>query len=104
MWERHRRYTPEIDFGVLPSEMYRDHIYGCFIEDSAGIDDRYRIGVSQITWESDYPHSDGNWPHSRKVLAEALADVPDEEARQMVELNARKLLNFDADLRADSHR
>ena len=40
-------------------------------------------------FESDYPHSDSNWPHTRKLLAEHLADVPDDEARKIVELNAR---------------
>ncbi|MDQ1517596.1 MAG: hypothetical protein QOE80_3426, partial [Actinomycetota bacterium] len=49
-----------------------------------------------ITWECDYPHSDSNWPHARKRAAGTLADVPDDEVHQMVELNARKLFRFDA--------
>ncbi|MDT7793775.1 MAG: hypothetical protein QOD59_3211, partial [Mycobacterium sp.] len=35
-----------------------------------------------------------NWPHTRKLLAEHLIDVPDDEARKIVELNARTLYNF----------
>jgi predicted TIM-barrel fold metal-dependent hydrolase len=50
--------------------------------------------VDNIMFESDYPHSDSNWPHTRKLLAEHLADVPDDEARKIVELNARTVYNF----------
>ncbi len=45
-------------------------------------------------WEGDYPHSDSNWPHSRKRVAEMLADVPDNEAHLITELNARRVFNF----------
>ncbi|WP_235487214.1 amidohydrolase family protein, partial [Frankia sp. AvcI1] len=55
---------------------------------------RHRIGVDNIMFESDYPHSDSNWPNTRKLLAEALINVPDDEALRMVETNARTLYNF----------
>jgi predicted TIM-barrel fold metal-dependent hydrolase len=99
MWQRHKGYDAGVDHGVLPSELIRRNIYGCFIDDdTAGLIMRDQIGVSQIVWESDYPHSDGTWPHSRKILAEVLQDVPDEDARRIVELNARELLHFDGGL------
>lgn len=56
--------------------------------------ERHRIGVEQIMFESDNPHSDCNWPHTRKLLEESLADVPDDEARLIVEDNARRVFNF----------
>ena len=51
---------------------------------------------TRITWECDYPHSDSQWPHSRKHAAEVLLDIPDDEVHKIVELNARSLLNLDA--------
>lgn len=95
MWERHKGYQPEIDYGVRPSEMIAGHLYGCFIDDYVGVDLRERVGVSQIMWESDYPHSDTSWPNSRKELAAMLIDVPDEDARKMAELNAREVFRID---------
>jgi predicted TIM-barrel fold metal-dependent hydrolase len=92
-WERHR-YWCDVNSEMRPSELFRGHIYGCFISDEAGIEARHRIGVDNILFESDYPHSDSNWPHTRKLLSETFADVPDDEARKIVELNARKLYNF----------
>ena len=93
VWERHRWYN-NINREIPPSVLFKDHIFGCFISDRAGIADRHLIGVDNIMFESDYPHSDSNWPHSRKMLAEVLADVPDDEARKIAELNARRVFNF----------
>jgi hypothetical protein len=37
------------------------------------------IGVDNMMWGSDYPHSESTFPQSRKILAEILAGVPDDE-------------------------
>jgi predicted TIM-barrel fold metal-dependent hydrolase len=92
-WERHRWYTG-VDPDVLPSDLFRDHIFGCFIADNAGIEERGLIGVDNIMFEGDYPHSDSNFPASRKNLADVLFDVPDDEARKIAEDNARRVFNF----------
>jgi predicted TIM-barrel fold metal-dependent hydrolase len=94
-WGRHK-YWCDVNKDKVPSELFREHIYGCFISDDTGIQTRHRIGIDNIMFESDYPHSDSNWPHTRKILADALVDVPDDEARKMVEGNARRLYNFPA--------
>ena len=95
-WDRHKYYTG-VDLDTRPSDLFRRHIWGCFIDDEAGLKNRREIGVDRITWESDYPHSDSNWPYSRKRAAELLADVPDDEVHRIVELNARELLCLPAD-------
>ncbi|HXO51578.1 MAG TPA: amidohydrolase family protein, partial [Mycobacterium sp.] len=77
-----------------PSELFANHIYGCFIDDVHGLNSRYDIGLSRILWEADYPHSDSNWPNSRKRAVEVFATIPDEEVRQMVETNSRALFKF----------
>jgi predicted TIM-barrel fold metal-dependent hydrolase len=94
-WEGHRKMEPRIDFGVRPSELFDGHLYGCFIVDDAGLEQRHRIGVDQIMWESDYPHPDSAWPHSRDRLATRVVDIPDDEVRQMVETNARQLFHLE---------
>ena len=92
-WERHRWYQ-NLDKETRPSDLFRQHIWGCFIDDFHGVAARHEIGVENILIEVDYPHSDSNWPNSRKHVAENLATVPDDEAHQIVELNARKILRF----------
>lgn len=93
-WDRHRYYSG-IDTPEPPSVLFKKHMYGCFIQDEAGIKLRDEIGVDRIMWESDYPHSDCLFPNDRKHLEDVLADVPDEEAHKIVELNARALFKFD---------
>jgi predicted TIM-barrel fold metal-dependent hydrolase len=95
-WTKHRYYQ-NINQSVRPSDLFREHMYGCFIEDQHGIDNRHAVGIDNITWECDYPHSDSNWPNSRKVVEQAMVDVPDDEVSKMVELNARKLFRFRRD-------
>jgi predicted TIM-barrel fold metal-dependent hydrolase len=86
-WKRTRRESiPD-----APSSVFENHFWTCLIEDYVAIELRHRIGVHRLLFESDFPHQDGNWPHSRKVLADMLRDVPDNEARRIGELNAREL-------------
>jgi predicted TIM-barrel fold metal-dependent hydrolase len=94
-WERHKFYQ-NINQDVRPSDLFRRHIHGCFIDDRFGVEVRHHIGVDNITWECDYPHSDSYWPKSRAYAAEVLAEVPDDEVHRMVELNTRRLYNFPA--------
>ena len=93
VWQRHRYYQP-IDFDARPSDLFKKHFWGCYIEDEFGIKNRHEIGIDRICVEIDYPHSDSTWPNSRKGIATSLADVPDDEAHRIVELNAREVLNF----------
>ena len=72
-WERHRHYTG-CNPDVRPSDLFREHIFGCFISDDTGIEVRHRIGVDNIMFESDYPHS-------RQQLA-VQPGRPREDARQ----------------------
>lgn len=94
VWERHRHYMKNIDFDTRPSDLFRKHFWGCFIDDEVGVENRHKVGIDRIMLEIDYPHSDSNWPNSRKRAAEVLADVPDDEVARITETNARTMLNF----------
>lgn len=77
-----------------PSEVFARHLWVCIISDDYAIRNRDLIGVEKMMWEADFPHNDGNWPNSRKMLADAMVDVPDDEAQRIAELNARELYRF----------
>lgn len=53
--------------GMLPSEIVQERVFGCVFDDLFGLKVRDEVGVEQILFETDYPHSDGTFPHSRKV-------------------------------------
>jgi predicted TIM-barrel fold metal-dependent hydrolase len=96
-WRRHQYYL-DLWMDEPPSRIFERNVFGCFIDDAVGVALRERIGINNIMWECDYPHSDSDWPHARKRFAEVTADVPDEHVRRIAELNARELFHFTADL------
>jgi predicted TIM-barrel fold metal-dependent hydrolase len=99
LWDRHRAYGlgPRTSRQRRPSDLYTDHIYVTFMtHDDEGIRERHVIGINQILWQCDYPHSDSSWPLSRKLLREALRDVSEPEKRLMLGGNAQSLLHLDA--------
>jgi predicted TIM-barrel fold metal-dependent hydrolase len=94
-YERQHGWTGQ-DFGDrLPSEVFRDHIVTCFIDDPAGISQRDQVGIDTICWESDYPHSDSTWPVSPERLMQSLVGVSDDEIDVMTHRNAMRHFRFD---------
>jgi predicted TIM-barrel fold metal-dependent hydrolase len=95
VYEHHHSWTGADFGGRRPSDVYRDHIVTCFIDDAAGLELRHRVGVDSITWECDYPHSDSTWPHSPELLGKSLTGIPDDEVEKMTHLNAMRVFQFD---------
>jgi len=94
-YEMHRAWTGQ-DFGdKLPSEVFRQHFLTCFISDPVGIQLRHQIGIDNIAWECDYPHSDSSWPRAPEELAEVVTGVPDEEIEKITWRNASRWYSFD---------
>ena len=91
-WERSRYDGVLCD--VAPSQVFAEHFWVCMIVDRYAIANRHLIGIDKLMWEADFPHNDSNFPDSRKLLEKALADVPDHEAHQIAELNARSFYDF----------
>jgi predicted TIM-barrel fold metal-dependent hydrolase len=94
-YDMHRAWTGQ-DFGDrLPSDVFRQHFLTCFIADPVGITLRHDIGLDNIAWECDYPHSDSSWPEAPEELARVAADVPDDELARITYENACRWYAFD---------
>jgi len=95
VYRQHRAWTHQ-DFGdKLPSEVFREHVVTCFITDRAGIQSRGAVGVENITWECDYPHSDSTWPQSPERLWAELDGVPDSEIHRITHENALRRFRYE---------
>jgi predicted TIM-barrel fold metal-dependent hydrolase len=95
VYEHHQAWTGQ-DFGdKLPSQLFRERVITCFIDDPAGVKMRHDIGIDTITWECDYPHSDCTWPTSPERLMKSLDGVPDEDIDKMTYINATRDFHFD---------
>jgi predicted TIM-barrel fold metal-dependent hydrolase len=80
---------------LKPSEYFRRQMYCTFIDDSFGVASRHWIGVDNVMWSSDYPHTASTWPHSRDIIARDFKDVSEVEKRKIVRENAAQLYGFD---------
>ena len=60
--------------GMLANDMFHRNVVLSFQEDAIGIRLRDVIGVDNMMWGSDYPHSESTFPQSRKILAAVLED------------------------------
>jgi predicted TIM-barrel fold metal-dependent hydrolase len=96
-YEMHRAWTGQDFSGRTPSEVFREHILTCFIADPIGLALRDEIGVDNICWEQDYPHSDSSWPRAPEELHAMAAryGVPDADLNKITHENAMRWYRFD---------
>jgi predicted TIM-barrel fold metal-dependent hydrolase len=97
VWEDNRGWNGV--YGKIPdppSSYYYRQIYGCFFDDVHGLtpDALEKCGVDNITFETDYPHSDSTWPHSREVAQKLMGHLDDDIVRKLVRGNAIRMLNL----------
>ena len=93
--ERHEEASYRYKNQMQPSDFYYQNVALSFQEDAIGIRLRDVIGVDNMMWGSDYPHSESTFPRSRQVLERILQQVPDDERAKIVGLNAARLYDFD---------
>jgi predicted TIM-barrel fold metal-dependent hydrolase len=88
-WERRHLWTAGLV--TRPSELFRRQLYVDFWYERAGIELRHQIGMGNIMWESDFPHSTSTYPESRQFIDRTLAGVPQGERDQLCYGNALRL-------------
>ncbi|MQY31248.1 amidohydrolase family protein [Nocardia aurantia] len=81
--------------GRLPSEIFREHVLLCFIEDSVGLENRRHLNIDNLTWECDYPHSDSTWPRSPEAVWPSLSGLTREEIDKITHANAMRHFRYD---------
>jgi predicted TIM-barrel fold metal-dependent hydrolase len=93
VYRRHRHWTG-LEMPEPPSHYFERQVFSTFQEDKVGVAARHVIGVGNIMWASDYPHSDTTWPESRRYIEEHFVGVPAEERHQIVAGNAARLYHL----------
>ncbi len=88
--------TNGIQLAEPPSSYVRRQIFGCIFDDAPGLDQRHRIGMSNICFEVDYPHADGTFPHTEKVATALCTDagLNDTETYALLRGNAINLFGL----------
>ena len=79
---------------MLPSDFFHRNVFAGFQEDAVGIQNRHTIGVDNILWGNDYPHSESTFPKSQEVLDKVLDGISQDERYKMVCGNAARIYHF----------
>jgi predicted TIM-barrel fold metal-dependent hydrolase len=97
VWRQHGAWAQKEKLPRPPSEYYFEHMYGCFFRDAHGIRSLDEVGRDNITFETDYPHSDSTWPDTKQIATEMFADLDDEAVHKICRGNAISMLGLDLD-------
>ena len=82
----------------LASVYFKQNVWlGASFPSRHTIANRDVVADGRFMWGSDYPHDEGTAPFTREHLRQVMADVPVEEKRRLLGLNAADLYDFDID-------
>ena len=76
--------------------LFKDHVFGTFIEDHAGLRLLDLIGEDNVMLECDYPHSDSTWPDTINLARKWLGDLSEEVQHKITVGNASRVYDFTA--------
>ena len=80
----------------LPSELFREHVYGCFINDPVGLKNLDFIGEDNVMIETDFPHNSTWYPHSMSKAQHSLGHLPVPVRRKIFRGNAERLFQLES--------
>jgi predicted TIM-barrel fold metal-dependent hydrolase len=78
-----------------PSFYIKRQIHGTFQHDEVAVKMLPYTGADVALWGTDYPHSEGTYPHSRKVISKLFDGVAPADAEAIVYGTAARLFKFD---------
>jgi predicted TIM-barrel fold metal-dependent hydrolase len=96
VWEQHNSWQHNKD--VLPeppSTYYYGRVFGCFTADRHGLRNLDEVGPHNICFETDYPHTDTTWPHSKEYAEKMLTGHTPQVAYDVLRGNAIRMLELD---------
>jgi predicted TIM-barrel fold metal-dependent hydrolase len=98
VWKEHRAWAQVKDLiPEPPSSYYYKHVFGCFFRDQHGIDSLDVVGVDNVTFETDYPHTDSTWPDTKTIAEGYMAGLADDVVFKIMRGNALRMLDRPSD-------
>ena len=79
---------------MKPSDFFHRNCAVSFQDDWTAVATRGLIGADNLLWGSDYPHGEGTWPESQRVVREIFHDASEEDLRKITYLNTARVFGF----------
>ncbi len=93
-WEKQRAWHK---WEQRPSDTFHRSMFVPLVNEQHAVENRHKIGVANLMWESDFPHPESFWPHSQEAAAKDLHGVPDDEAAAITHGNAARVFRWTVD-------
>ena len=96
VWKEHRAWGGVAEtIPEPPSSYYYRQVYGCFFRDQNGLNSLDVIGEDNVTFETDYPHTDSTWPHSKEIARQMMGHLDPAVQYKILRGNAIRMLSLD---------
>ncbi|MDH4144627.1 MAG: amidohydrolase [Acidimicrobiia bacterium] len=79
-----------------PSEYIRSNVWATFQDDVTAYHTGGMMDHTHLLWASDFPHTDSTYPHSRRLVEEQSAHLPEEQRQAIFRDNTANLFNLPA--------
>ena len=89
------RYLYPAPLKLRPTEYFRRQVFATFIDDPVGVATREFIGVENIMWSSDYPHTAAIWPRSQEFIKETFSGLSEANRRKIVHDTAARVYRIE---------
>jgi len=80
---------------MKPGEYLRRQVYFTYTNDPELVEERELVGVDNLLFATDYPHSASCWPRSVETVAHVTEGVSEPERRKLVRDNTLRVFNVD---------
>jgi predicted TIM-barrel fold metal-dependent hydrolase len=101
VWEHNRAWNEVYEkIPNKPSSYFGSHVFCSFFSDEHGLKNLSAIGEDNVMFETDYPHSDTNWPDSLKIAEAMTSDLSTATRDKVLRGNAARLLRVERPPRA----
>jgi predicted TIM-barrel fold metal-dependent hydrolase len=89
-------YAPLLDYvpKMSPRDYWAKHCAATFMHDPVGLRQLDVIGVKNVMWSVDYPHSEGTFGYTGKAIDYIMKNVGTDAARKILSENAIKFFRL----------
>jgi predicted TIM-barrel fold metal-dependent hydrolase len=96
VWDQNRGWNEVYDkLPNPPSYYFRRQVFMTFFQDDHGVRSIPEIGIENVMFETDYPHSDSTWPESMGFVARYAEVMTEEQLHRVIRQNAIDLYDIE---------
>jgi predicted TIM-barrel fold metal-dependent hydrolase len=81
---------------LTPMEYFHRQVSFTYINQPDAVENRHLIGVDNLMFATDYPHTAATWPHSQEIVERDAAQMTPEERRKLTHDNALRIFGIRA--------